>query len=232
MHYLALVTDYDETLASDGRVEQETMAAVARVRSSGRHVILATGRTLEPRARCRGLGSRAASSRRDTRRCARRTDSPSTWPRRRTPSARSVREHLPRGPVPSGSGWRPFRLPRRVDLAVRSQASTSHAASVGRGHAPCGPQFFGVRCPKIGPVSHDMLKVKRVYEPRARGDGRRILVDRLWPRGLSKEKAAVDEWLKEIAPSAELRRWFQHDPEKWPEFQKRYRHELRAHNDV
>lgn len=77
-----------------------------------------------------------------------------------------------------------------------------------------------------------MLKVKRVYEPRARGDGRRILVDRLWPRGLSKEKAAVDEWLKEIAPSAELRRWFQHDPEKWPEFQKRYRHELRAHNDV
>lgn len=77
-----------------------------------------------------------------------------------------------------------------------------------------------------------MLRVKRVYEPCAKADGHRILVDRLWPRGLSKEKAAVDEWLREIAPSSELRRWFQHDPEKWPEFQKRYRHELRAHGDV
>ena len=81
-------------------------------------------------------------------------------------------------------------------------------------------------------MGHDMLRVKRVYEPRAKADGQRILVDRLWPRGLSKRKAAVDEWLKEIAPSTELRRWFDHDPRKWPEFQKRYRHELRAHNDV
>ena len=77
-----------------------------------------------------------------------------------------------------------------------------------------------------------MLRLKRVYEPRAKADGHRILVDRLWPRGLSKKKAAVDEWLKEIAPSAELRRWFHHDPERWPEFQKRYRQELRAHDDV
>ena len=74
-----------------------------------------------------------------------------------------------------------------------------------------------------------MLQLKRVYEPAADSDGRRILVDRLWPRGLSKKKAAIDEWLKEIAPSAELRRWFGHDPKKWPEFQRRYKLELRGH---
>lgn len=77
-----------------------------------------------------------------------------------------------------------------------------------------------------------MLRLKRVYEPRDSSDGRRILVDRLWPRGLSKEKAAIDEWMKEIAPSAELRRWFGHDPEKWPEFQRRYKQELRAQADL
>jgi len=70
------------------------------------------------------------------------------------------------------------------------------------------------------------IAIKRVYEPASRGDGRRILVDRLWPRGLSKEKAAVDLWLKEIAPSSELRKWFGHDPEKWGEFQRHYRAEL------
>ena len=73
-----------------------------------------------------------------------------------------------------------------------------------------------------------MLRLKRVYEPAARLDGYRILVDRLWPRGLSKENAAIDEWLKEIAPSAELRRWFGHDAEKWREFRRRYEGELRA----
>ena len=77
-----------------------------------------------------------------------------------------------------------------------------------------------------------MLRIKRVYEPQTRSDGRRILVDRLWPRGLSKKKAAVDEWMKDVAPSAELRRWFGHDPRRWPEFKRRYRHELRAHGDL
>jgi uncharacterized protein YeaO (DUF488 family) len=77
-----------------------------------------------------------------------------------------------------------------------------------------------------------MLQMKRVYEPPDPGDGHRILVDRLWPRGLSKEKAAVDEWMKEIAPSTELRRWFAHDPEKWAEFQRRYRSELRAQDEL
>ena len=67
-----------------------------------------------------------------------------------------------------------------------------------------------------------MIKIKRVYDPSAEEDGFRILVDRLWPRGLTKEKAKVDLWLKEIAPSNELRKWYSHDPKKWTEFRKRY----------
>lgn len=77
-----------------------------------------------------------------------------------------------------------------------------------------------------------MLQLKRAYEPAARTDGRRILVDRLWPRGLSKKRVAIDEWTKELAPSDALRRWFAHDPRKWPEFQRRYRRELRTHSDL
>jgi uncharacterized protein YeaO (DUF488 family) len=73
------------------------------------------------------------------------------------------------------------------------------------------------------------IKLKRVYEEPARTDGTRILVDRLWPRGLAKEKAHVDLWLKEVAPSTALRKWFAHDPAKWPEFKARYKAELR-HN--
>ena len=70
------------------------------------------------------------------------------------------------------------------------------------------------------------IQVKRVYEVVAPGDGTRILIDRLWPRGLSKAKAAVDVWMKEIAPSTELRRWYGHDAEKWLEFKDRYHAEL------
>src|SRR5262249_38470002 len=73
-----------------------------------------------------------------------------------------------------------------------------------------------------------MFVAKRVYEPTAKTDGYRVLVDRLWPRGLTKAKAHVDLWLKEVAPSTELRNWFKHDPEKWPEFQKRYRAEMKV----
>jgi uncharacterized protein YeaO (DUF488 family) len=72
-----------------------------------------------------------------------------------------------------------------------------------------------------------MIQVKRVYERRSRTDGLRILVDRLWPRGLTKERAAISAWLKDLAPSTELRRWFGHDPAKWKQFQARYRKELR-----
>ena len=71
-----------------------------------------------------------------------------------------------------------------------------------------------------------MIKLKRAYEKPSRDDGSRILVERLWPRGLTRERAAVDLWLKEVAPSPELRKWFGHDPAKWEQFQKRYWKEL------
>ncbi len=72
-----------------------------------------------------------------------------------------------------------------------------------------------------------MFQAKRVYEPPASEDGYRVLIDRLWPRGVSKDAAAVDLWLKEIAPSTELRKWFGHDPARWEGFAGRYRDELR-----
>lgn len=70
------------------------------------------------------------------------------------------------------------------------------------------------------------LSLKRAYDPAEQSDGVRILVDRLWPRGVTKAKAKIDHWLKEVAPSNELRKWFGHDPDKWVEFQKKYRAEL------
>lgn len=73
------------------------------------------------------------------------------------------------------------------------------------------------------------LHLKRVYDEPAKSDGTRILVDRIWPRGLTKEKAHVDLWLKDVAPSDELRKWFGHDPARWPEFRARYRAEIK-HN--
>jgi uncharacterized protein YeaO (DUF488 family) len=77
-----------------------------------------------------------------------------------------------------------------------------------------------------------MIKIKRIYDPASPTDGKRILIDRLWPRGLKKEEAAVDEWLKEIAPSSELRKWFSHDPVKWGEFSRRYREELQGQAEL
>jgi uncharacterized protein YeaO (DUF488 family) len=76
------------------------------------------------------------------------------------------------------------------------------------------------------------IQIKRVYEKPDANDGFRILVDRLWPRGLTKEKAAADLWLKDIAPSTELRKWFNHDPEKWKEFQKKYQKELKENKEA
>ena len=75
------------------------------------------------------------------------------------------------------------------------------------------------------------IKIKRVYESPEKEDGVRILVDRLWPRGIAKAKAGVDLWLKEIAPSADLRKWFGHDPGKWAEFKQRYRAELEENDE-
>jgi uncharacterized protein YeaO (DUF488 family) len=73
-----------------------------------------------------------------------------------------------------------------------------------------------------------MIKIKRAYVAPGRDDGTRILVDRLWPRGLTKRKAKIDLWLKDLAPSTELRKWFGHDPEKWKQFQSRYAGELKS----
>lgn len=73
------------------------------------------------------------------------------------------------------------------------------------------------------------IEIKRVYEPPASADGFRVLVDRVWPRGISKKDAALDLWMKGLAPSSQLRKWFGHDPERWSDFRKRYRTELRSH---
>ena len=77
-----------------------------------------------------------------------------------------------------------------------------------------------------------MITIKRVYEKPAKSDGFRILVERLWPRGLTKEKARVDLWLKEVGPSPELRKWYSHDVEKWTEFKRRYTKELKDKTDL
>ena len=77
-----------------------------------------------------------------------------------------------------------------------------------------------------------VVSIKRVYDPPSKEDGYRVLVDRVWPRGVSKEAAAVDHWAKAIAPSATLRKWFNHDPARWGEFQRRYRAELDNQSDA
>jgi uncharacterized protein YeaO (DUF488 family) len=84
--------------------------------------------------------------------------------------------------------------------------------------------------PKIGRVA--MIKIKRVYEKPAKEDGWRVLVDRLWPRGMKKEGAHLDSWVKDVAPSDALRKWFGHEPEKWSAFQKRYRGELKKNKGL
>jgi uncharacterized protein YeaO (DUF488 family) len=76
------------------------------------------------------------------------------------------------------------------------------------------------------------VRLKRAYEPWAGDDGTRILVDRLWPRGVSKADAAIDQWMKEIAPSTQLRKWFGHDPARWDEFRMRYEEELRMNDEL
>jgi uncharacterized protein YeaO (DUF488 family) len=77
-----------------------------------------------------------------------------------------------------------------------------------------------------------MIKIKRIYDEISKEDGFRILVDRLWPRGMSKDRAKVNLWLKEVAPSDDLRKWFSHDPQKWHEFKKRYEKELKYKQEL
>lgn len=91
---------------------------------------------------------------------------------------------------------------------------------------------------KVGPILHNFtfmstkpITTKRIYEDASEDDGYRVLVDRIWPRGVSKDEAKLDEWMKEIAPSTELRKWFDHDPDKFDGFKKRYKKELEDHED-
>ena len=76
------------------------------------------------------------------------------------------------------------------------------------------------------------VKLKRAYEPPASDNGTRVLIDRLWPRGISKKRAAIDQWMKDISPSTELRKWFGHDPARWDEFRRRYAKEVRQNTDL
>jgi uncharacterized protein YeaO (DUF488 family) len=80
--------------------------------------------------------------------------------------------------------------------------------------------------------AESQVRIKRAYEPPSRGDGTRILVDRLWPRGVKKSQAGISQWMKEIAPSNELRKWFGHDPARWEEFRRRYEAELTGKRDL
>jgi uncharacterized protein YeaO (DUF488 family) len=80
-------------------------------------------------------------------------------------------------------------------------------------------------------ISNERVKLKRAYESPAADDGMRVLVDRLWPRGVKKTEAAIDHWMKELAPSTELRKWFGHDPARWEEFRRRYAAEIHEHRD-
>lgn len=77
-----------------------------------------------------------------------------------------------------------------------------------------------------------IIKIKRIYEPPETGDGFRVLIDRLWPRGIAKKMQKIDLWIKELAPSNELRQWFNHDPAKWKEFQKKYKQELYKNKEI
>ena len=83
-----------------------------------------------------------------------------------------------------------------------------------------------------GRIAAGNVRLKRAYEPPSEDDGRRILVDRLWPRGVSKAEAALAEWVKELSPSTGLRKWFGHDPERWETFRRRYAAEIREHAEV
>jgi uncharacterized protein YeaO (DUF488 family) len=107
-------------------------------------------------------------------------------------------------------------------FAIRTQTSATIRLWYGK------TERVSRNCKKGNPL----LKTKRAYEPAESSDGARFLVDRLWPRGIKKENLKMEGWLKDMAPSPELRKWFAHDPDKWHEFQKRYRAELKANPDA
>ncbi len=117
----------------------------------------------------------------------------------------------------------PVAAAKKTTRLTSSRTDRSRVRSTGRTVVDKGRKDVS------GKVAADRVRLKRAYEPPASDDGTRILIDRLWPRGIRKAAAAIDEWMKEIAPSTELRKWFGHDPERWPEFRRRYRSEIQQH---
>lgn len=110
---------------------------------------------------------------------------------------------------------------------MTNEPERARDAVEGAGSAPCYLHEFG-HWFEGNAAGSESIRIKRVYDAPAEEDGRRYLVDRLWPRGLKREEARLDGWLKELAPSKELRRWFSHDPKKWEVFRERYLKELAA----
>ena len=110
-------------------------------------------------------------------------------------------------------------------MATRRRGGARAGASSGYSSPPC---YLHELTPARNRARAADIRLKRIYDAADRADGYRALVDRLWPRGISKERAALDEWLVDLAPSTTLRRWFHQDPTRWPEFTRRYRAELRA----
>ncbi len=128
----------------------------------------------------------------------------------------------------------PFReVTLRLHALLRNlPRSPSSVTTQETGATPYIRDFAGDRRNELGRTTRYDITLKRVYDVASEMDGRRILVERLWPRGLSKDKASLHHWLKEIAPSPELRRWYGHRPERWPEFQTRYLAELGANPEA
>ena len=115
------------------------------------------------------------------------------------------------------------------DCSPNSSSSAPPAA-----RTPAQPLASFRRLPEViaRSIAASNIRLKRAYDPPESADGKRILVDRLWPRGVSKSQVKLDDWLKDIAPSTELRKWFGHDPDRWTEFCRRYRAELEGHSDM
>jgi uncharacterized protein YeaO (DUF488 family) len=109
----------------------------------------------------------------------------------------------------------------------KQRKSGTHPRARGGYSSP--PCFMHELDPDPVPAGKPDVRIKRIYDDPTTGDGFRVLVDRLWPRGITKQEAAVDVWMRELAPSAELRKWFGHDPKRWQEFRKRYLNELAPH---
>ena len=127
-----------------------------------------------------------------------------------------------RQPFTSASRTRPVRAILQVRYRPSSQGVSGTMGVVRAGSQP----IWGITRRRLTMATKTKVQVRRVYDTPSRGDGTRVLVDRIWPRGLTKVKADLHEWCKEVAPSTELRKWYNHDPARFAEFTRRYHAEL------